>query len=228
MKKLMLLLCFLYGFLQMKSQVIPAPVPPRDPPVIEALISLHKTMASAEKEALAKLNLSLLETNQIKKKSIDFKEVKEVLDTRTSSIYSYLVLGARLAYVTKDFYEFIQIFTKFTAASATSLFKKPMCTWYYLEAVNACTREVKNLTATMARLGASQINLMTATMDEKLLIIGEVSNTIDKCKRIIDETYMWCSFVVNNGFVRLFIWDVLNSKVTDQIAHNIITQYSKS
>lgn len=227
MKKSLLILLAFIGGLQLKgASVLPAPVPPRDLPVIEALISLHKTMASAENEALSRLNISLAETNRIKKNATDFKEIREVLDTRTTSIYSNLVLAARIAYVTKNLYDFTKLFTQFSAASASTLFKKPMCAWYYTEAVSACAKEVKNMTETMTRLGVSSINLITATMDEKLQLINTIDATIERCKRIIDETYMWCSFVVNGGHRRLFLWDILNSTVTDQIAKGIISQYA--
>ena len=64
-------------------------------------------------------------------------------------------------------------------------------------------------------------------MEEKLQLINTIKSTVDKCRSIINDAYLWCSFMVQNGFYRLFIEDILNSKVTDQIAQKVISQYEK-
>ncbi len=214
----------LVAYAAKSPKIIPGP---RDLPTAEALMKLHKLNASVEREALQKLNLSLAMTNQSKNKAIDFHEVRTTLNTRTANALSYIVLASHLAYVTKDLYDFSREFANFTLASTSTLFKKPMCTWYYIEAVNTCTKEIKNMNAMIVRLGANNLNILQATMEEKLQLINTIKSTVDKCRSIINDAYLWCSFMVQNGFYRLFIEDILNSKVTDQIAQKVISQYEK-
>lgn len=225
--KYTLAICFFCG-IEAYAVNIPKVIPmPRDLPTAEALMKLHKLNASAEKEALQRLNTSLTITNQLKKKSIDFHDVRTTLNTKTTNALSYVVLASHLAYITKEMYNLSRDFANFTFASTSTLFKKPMCTWYYIEAVNACTKEIKNMNAMLVRLGANNLNIMQATMDEKLRLISVIKTSVDKCRHIINDTYLWCSVVVQNGFYRLFIEDILNSKVTDQLARKVISQYAK-
>lgn len=208
--------------LQLKADVIPLP---KDLATIEALISLHKQSASAEKEALNRLSASLAETSQIKQKTFDFNTVKQMLNSRTGSIYSYIILSSSLALTSKDLISLTKQFANFTSATTSTMFRKPASLWYYSEAIRACSREIKFMQAQMVRLGVGKFNLIKATMDEKMLFINTIRLSIQRCQRILDDAYMWCSFIVNGGYHRLFIWDILNSKTTEQIAHSIFSKF---
>lgn len=229
MRSLLLVLLLFVGKITSTALV---PIPkvfdfPNDLPTIEALMSLHKLSASEEQKALNRLNLSLATTTGIEKVTSKFQQGRELLDTRTNSIYSYVLFAARLAFLTKGFSELTTSFTHFTAASSSDLFKKPTCAWYYAEAVSACRQEIKNMTAMLGRLGIAQIDLLQATMAEKLELIATIQVAVDNCKRIIEDAYFWCSFMVHSGFNRLFLEDIFESKLTDQIAHNVINLYHK-
>ena len=103
-----------------------------------------------------------------------------------------------------------------------------MATWYYAEANYALAKEVKATKALLATMTASGMNIMRSSMDEKLNLIFAIKGQIEKMRDIIDRTYWWCSVVVNGGFKHYYIWDILNSEVTDAIARGIINQWIQS
>ena len=164
-------------------------------------------------------------TKQIKKTVSDFHEVRDILDARTNTAYSYLLLAARLAFITKGITTLTTTFTTFTASTTASLFQKTMCAWYYAEAVNSCTSEIKNLRTMMLRLGINELDLMRATMQEKLELLSTIQQTIEKCNRILENAYFWCSYIVQSGFNRLFLEDIFESNLTNDIAKRVISLY---
>lgn len=224
--KYLFLTCFLaMGTIQALAVKLPAPIPPSDPATIEALIALHKTTAKAERESLSKLQSSLASSLLFNKKTLEFKDVREVLDTKTGSLYSYVLLTARIAFISKGLVNLTKSYANFTSATTQTLFKKPMTGWYYTEAIRACGREIKAIEPILLRFGAANLDLMSASMDEKIFLLSTIQGTIEKCQRIMDEAYFYCSYVVQSGFNRMFLDEIFETKVTDDIAKGIITLY---
>lgn len=225
MKYLFLILIFSLGTIQTLASKLPNPIPPSDPATIEALISLHKATAKAERESLSKLQTSLATSLLFNKKTLEFKDVREILDTKTGSLYSYVLLAARIAFISKGLVNLTKTYADFTSSTTQSLFKKPMTGWYYTEAIRACGREIKAIEPILLRFGATSLDLMSASMDEKLFLLSTIAGTIEKCQRIMDEAYFYCSYVVQGGFNRMFLDDIFETSVTDDIAKGIITLY---
>ena len=95
----------------------------------------------------------------------------------------------------------------------------------YTEALSSCKNEVKNLKNRLESLGAAQLDLMHATMDEKLMLINNIESSIRTCKIDFDAAYFIRSVFYGNDITRIFIWDVLNSETTDKIAEQVINSY---
>lgn len=226
MKKIVMLISLsLLSICEISAGVVPLP---NDLPTIEALISLHKKMKKAEDAALEKIGISLAEQGQVTKKTNKFNEARTTLNGKVNNAYSYVVLAGALSSTTRSLYDLIKEYTTFTKAASSTLFKKPMATWYYAEANYALAKEVKATKALLATMTASGMNIMRSSMDEKLNLIFAIKAQIEKMRDIIDRTYWWCSVVVNGGFKHYYIWDILNSEVTDAIARGIINQWIQS
>lgn len=207
-----------------KADIIPIP---NDLPTIEALMSLHKTMKKAEDKALEKIGVSYGIQTEVSKNTSKFNEVRTTLDSKLNNKYSYIIFAGAISTTTRSLYNLLQEYTRFTKAASSTLFKKPMCTWYYMEANYALAKEIKATKVLIATMTANGFNLSRSSMDEKMNLIFTVKSSIDKMRDIIDRTYWWCSVVVNGGFKYYFIWDILNSNVTDEIAKGIINQWYK-
>lgn len=195
---------------------------------LEALMSLHKATSKAEKSALREIELSVVETENIKQKTNAYHKVKSVLETRTTDAHNTIFLAAQLALVGKELYLLIKEYANFTSSTTASLFRKPQCAWYYVQALSECKREIQNMQAMMVRLGATEINLLKATTDKKLMLVSTLQNYIIKCRYILNRAFMWCSYVVNNGLHRLFISDIFTSSITDDIVKRVANAYKES
>ena len=191
---------------------------PNDLPTIEALIDLHKMIKGAEDGARDKVALSFGEQSMVTKGADKFNDVRTTLDSKLSNGYSYVLLAACLGSTANSMYKLIQEYSEFAQLSAKYTTKKPMVAWYFAEANLACSREIKNIKALYMTMTASGLNVMKASM---------LKSYIDNMLRIIDQAYVWCSIVAVGGFHYDYIWDILNSEVTDEIATGLINQWNK-
>ena len=198
---------------------------PHDMATIEALTSLHKLMKSEEDKAMEKIAVSFGEQSVVTKGAKLFNDARTTLDSKLSNAYSYVLLAATLAATSTSLYQLIKDYAKFTGEAARTFANKPMVGWYYAEAVYACAREIKNIKALYATMSASDINIMKASMDEKMNMLFQLKTYIDNMHGIIDHAYTWCSIVAVGGFKHDYIWDILNSEVKDKIAEDIINKW---
>ena len=198
---------------------------PADLPTIEALISLHKMMKAEEDKAMEKIAVSFGEQSIVTKGAQKFNDARTTLDSKLSNAYSYVLLAATLASTSTSLYQLIRDYADFTGDAAKKFLKKPMVGWYYMEAMYACEREIKNIKALYTTMTASGINVMKASMDEKMNLLFQLKTSIDTIRGIIDNAYTWCSIVAIGGFKHDYIWDILNSEVKDKIAEDIINNW---
>lgn len=200
---------------------------PQDFPTIEALISLHKMIKGEEDAARDKIAVSFGEQSLVTKGANKFNDARTTLDSKLSNGYSYVLLAASLSYTASSMYKLIQEYSEFAQLSVQYSTKKPMVAWYFAEANLACSREIKNIKALYLTMTASGLNVMKASMDEKLNLVNSVKTSIDTMRGIIDSAYCWASIVAVGGFHYDYIWDILNSEVTDEIATGLINQWNK-
>ena len=200
---------------------------PDDLPTIEALISLHKLIKGQEDDAMKRVAVSYGEQSVVTKGAGKFNDVRTTLDSKLSNGYSYVLLAACLSSTANSMYRLIKEYSEFAQLSAKYTTKKPMVAWYFAEANLACSREIKNIKVLYVSMTASGLNVMKASMDEKLNLVNSLKNSIDTMRGIIDSAYCWASVVAIGGFHYDYIWDILNSKVTDEIAKGLINQWNK-
>lgn len=201
---------------------------PKDLPTIEALMEQHKTIKKAEDAASLQVATSLGEQTLITKGAEKFNKVRTTLDTKLGNAYSYVLLGSSLAYTGTSLYKLSEEYADFAKNTYRHALKKPMVAWYFTEANLAASREIKNLKNLYLALSASGINVMKASMDEKLNIVMQIRTSIDNIRAIIGDANLWCSMVVMGGFRYDYIWDILNSELTDEIASKIINKWNNS
>lgn len=199
---------------------------PKDLPTIEALIDQHKTIKKAEDASALQVATSLGEQSLITKGAEKFNKMRTTLDTKLNNAYSYVLLGSSLAYTGTSLYKLSQEYADFAKNTYRHALRKPMVAWYFTEANLAASREIKNLKNLYLTLSASGINVMKASMDEKLHLVMQIRESIDNIRAIISDANLWCSIVVMGGFRYDYIWDILNSELTDEIARQIITKWN--
>ncbi|MGI6793763.1 hypothetical protein ACMYZ5_05480 [Bacteroides sp. KG68] len=200
---------------------------PKDLPTIEALIALHKAIKKDEDQALTRVATSFGEQSLVTKGAVKFNDVRTSLDTRLSNANSYLVLAGAISSTANSLYQLVRDYKDFTSHTFKYVSDKPFVAWYYTDANVAIAREIKHCYKLYATVAVSGINLMKASMDEKLNLVLTLKTTIDKARAIIDNANLYCYLVTNCGWKPDYIWEILNSTVKEEIADRIINQWNK-
>ena len=159
---------------------------PKDLPTIEALIALHKAVKKDEDQALKRVATSFGEQSLVAKGAIKFNDVRTTLDTKLGNAHSYLVLAGAISSTANSLYQLVKEYKDFTGNTFKHVSKKPFVGWYYADANVAISREISHCYKLYASVAASGINLMKASMDEKLNLVMTLKTSIDRARYIID------------------------------------------
>ena len=200
---------------------------PKHLPTFEALMALHKAVKKDEDQALARIATSFGEQSLVTKGAEKFNDVRSTLDTRLNNAYSYVVLAAAISSTASSLYLLTKEYKDFTANTYKYVSKKPFVAWYYAEANVAIAREIKHAQKLYATVAASGINLMKASMDEKLNLVMSLKDTIENARRIIDNANLYCYLVTDCGWKPDYIWEILTSDVKDEIVSAVIGRWNK-
>lgn len=200
---------------------------PKDLPTFEALMALHKAVKKDEDQALARIATSFGEQSLVTKGAEKFNDVRSTLDTRLNNAYSYIVLAAAISSTASSLYLLTKEYKDFTANTYKYVSKKPFVAWYYADANVAIAREIKHAQKLYATVAASGINLMKASMDEKLNLVMSLKDTIENARRIIDNANLYCYLVTDCGWKPDYIWEILTSDVKDEIVTAVIGRWNK-
>lgn len=200
---------------------------PKDLPTIEALIALHKAIKKDEDKALQRVAMSFGEQSLITKGADKFNDVRTTLDTRLSNANSYLVLAGAISSTANSLYQLVRDYKNFTTHTFKYVSDKLFVAWYYADANVAIAREIKHCYKLYVTVAASGINLMKASMDEKLSLVLTLKTTINRARGIIDNANLYCYLVTDCGWKPDYIWEILNSTVKEEIVDRIINQWNK-
>lgn len=200
---------------------------PKDLPTIEALMALHKCVKKDEDQAMQRVATSFGEQSLITKGAQKFNDVRTTLDTKLSNAHSYLVLAGAVSSTANSLYMLVREYNDFTSTTFKNVQKKPFVAWYYADANLAISREVKHCYKLYASVAASGINLMKASMDEKLNLVMTLKRSIDNARYIIDNANLYCFLITDCGWKPDYIWEILNSEVKDEIARVVIDKWNK-
>lgn len=217
---LILMIC-LIGSIDVKAFDLP-----RDLPTFEALMALHKQVKKDEDEALKNVATSFGEQTLVTKASKKFNDVRTTLDTKLNNAYSYVVLAAAISSTATGLYSLTNEYKDFTVNTYNTVLKKPFVAWYYTEANIAISREIKHCQRLYASMAAAGLNVMKASMDEKLDLVMTLKTSIDRVRAIIDNANLYCYLMTEGGWKPDYIWEILTSDVRDDIVGALIGQWN--
>ena len=200
---------------------------PKDLPTFEALMALHKCVKKDEDAALQRVATSFGEQSLVTKGAKKFNEVRTTLDTKLNNAYSYVVLAGAISSTSNSLYLLAKEYADFTENTYQTVLKKPFVAWYYTEANVAIAREIKHCYTLYAAVAASGINVMKASMDEKLNLVMTLKTSIDRARYIIDNANLYCYMITECGWKPDYIWEILTSDVKDEIAKIVINNWNK-
>ena len=200
---------------------------PRDLPTFEALMALHKCVKKDEDQALTRVASSFGEQSVVTKGAKKFNDVRTTLDSKLNNAYSYVVLAGAISSTVSSLYLLSKEYKDFTINTFKHVKAKPFVAWYYTDANVAISREIKHCYNLYAAVAASDINLMKASMDEKLDLVLTLKRSIDNARYIIDNANLYCYLVTECGWKPDYIWEILTSEVKDEIVKIVINKWNK-
>ncbi len=222
-KPIILIICGLLAF----TQSIHAFDLPKDLPTFEALMALHKCVKKDEDAALERVATSFGEQSIVTKGAKKFNDVRTTLDTKLNNAYSYVVLAGAISATANSLYLLTKEYADFTENTYQNVLKKPFVAWYFTEANVAVAREIKHCYTLYASVAASGINVMKASMDEKLNLVMTLKTSIDRARYIIDNANLYCYMITECGWKPDYIWEILTSDVKDEIVKIVINNWNK-
>lgn len=200
---------------------------PKDLPTFEALMALHKCVKKDEDAALQRVATSFGEQSIVTKGAKKFNDVRTTLDTKLNNAYSYVVLAGAISSTANSLYLLTKEYADFTENTYQNVLKKPFVAWYFTEANVAVAREIKHCYTLYASVAASGLNVMKASMDEKLNLVMTLKTSIDRTRYIIDNANLYCYMITECGWKPDYIWEILTSEVKDEIVKIVINNWNK-
>ena len=189
-------------------------------------MALHKQVKKDEDEALKNIGTSFGEQTLVTKGANKFNEVRTTLDTKLNNAYSYVILAAAISGTATGLYSLAKEYKDFTVNTYNTVLEKPFVAWYYTEANMAISREIKHCQKLYASLAASGLNVMKASMAEKLDLVMTLKTSIDRARAIIDNANIYCYLMTEGGWKPDYIWEILTSDVKDEIVGILIGQWN--
>ncbi len=200
---------------------------PKDLPTFEALMALHKCVKKDEDAALDRVATSFGEQSIVTKGAKKFNDVRTTLDTKLNNAYSYVVLAGAISATANSLYLLTKEYADFTENTYQNVLKKPFVAWYFTEANVAISREIQHCYSLYASVAAAGINVMKASMDEKLNLVMTLKTSIDRARYIIDNANLYCYMITEWGWKPDYIWEILTSDVKDEIVKIVINNWNK-
>lgn len=195
---------------------------PADLPTIEALIALHKSIAKAEKEARTKITASEVIESENKSLVTKFHEKRDILDSKLTNIYSYVIFAASLGELAADVVRLTKDYKDFNENTYKYVLKKPFIMWYYKGVTEELIREVKYCKNSIVQLTLSGTDLLRLSMSDKMKLIYDLKGSITRARGAIARANLFCSVIVNGSWKPDYIWEILNAKETEKIAQKCI------
>lgn len=156
-----------------------------------------------------------------------FNDVRTTLDSKLNNAYSCVVLAGAISSTASSLYLLSKEYKDFTVNTFKHVKAKPFVAWYYTDANVAISREIKHCYNLYAAVAASGINLMKASMDEKLDLVLTLKRSIDNARYLIDNANLYCYLVTECGWKPDYIWEILTSEVKDEIVKIVINKWNK-
>lgn len=225
MKKLLLIigLCFTISTLRAAGYIMP-----NDIPTTESLIELHKTLAKWEESSMTQRTESFGTQTTVTDRTKKFYEVRDALNTKLEAGHQWLVLAGGISKLTLSSINLLKEWKAFTEYNIKYAPHKPEILFQYGECIYLVSKKVSLIKKQIATLAASNFNLIYCTMKERMALMWDIQAEIEQIRGIISNHYWWSRCIVMGGIHYDFIWDILNSKVLDGIAKDVISRWNDS
>ena len=226
MKKYLTIIMFMFAItikLQAGNVIIP-----NDATTLEALIDLHKTMATYEedskKQEVKSSGANVWHTQVAKK----WHDVRDTINSKLDIANQWVGIAAAASRTSLDILDLIKDYTEFTKFATKEVGHKPFVSWYYIDANYNIYKRLKFVKKSLATVVSSETNILKASMADHSKMIWNVDREVSELRKIINNAMFWMRCYVYDYVKIDYIWEILNSNVVDGIAENVVDQWYKN
>lgn len=201
---------------------------PSDLPTVEALMSLHKTLAKWEESSRNQVAAGVVSQEGVTTETNKFYQVRDALNSKLEAGHQWIYLAGLISQLTLETVDITKKYAEFTKFYYANAHHKPQITLPFAECNYYIYKNVKLIQKSMATLAAQNFNVFYCTMEERMNLIFDLQSQLERIRGIIDDNYWWCRCIVLGGFHYDFIWEILNSKMLDEIARGLIGDWNNN
>ena len=179
---------------------------------LEAFVQLHIMTSNKEKEArtrLASLGGIQVVTTQ---EASGFKEKVETMQERVKVAQSWILLATSLSDLGMQIFDVEKDVRTFVTDFAPLAQKSPFGPILYANAVYRIEELTKKALAKMASLEMTNLDLLRATMKQRLNMVYYVKGILSQIQGIIRDTLFHCRYLTGKGHVVYNIREIINSE----------------
>lgn len=195
---------------------------------LEAFVQLHIMTSNKEKEArerLAMLGAVQVTTTQ---ETAGYKEKMEILHDRMKVANSWLVLASSLAHLGMKIYDVEKEVEYFISQAPAMARKSPFGATMYADAMYRIKGLLQQAIRDIASMELTGMNIMRATMKQRLNMVYYVQSTLDRIVNIMQTTVTYCRFLTGKEYTLMNITDLFNSQMCRDALCGTVSFWRKS
>lgn len=179
---------------------------------LEAFVQLHIMTSNKEKEARTRLaNLGGVQVVTTQEAS-GFKEKVETLHERVKVAQSWIMLATSLSDLGLQILDVEKDVRAFVTDFAPLAQKSPFGPVLYANAVYRIEELTKKALARMASLEMTNLDLLRATMKQRLNMVYYVKGILSQIQGIIRDTLFHCRYMTGKEHIVYNIREIINSE----------------
>lgn len=179
---------------------------------LEAFVQLHIMTSNKEKEARTRLaNLGGVQVMTTQEAS-GFKDKVETLHERVKVAQSWILLATSLSDLGMQILDVEKDVRTFVTDFAPLAQKSPFGPLLYANAVYRIEELTKKALARMASLEMTNLDVLRATMKQRLNMVYYVKGILSQIQGIIRDTLFHCRYMTGKGYTVYNIREIINSE----------------
>lgn len=181
---------------------------------LEAFIQLHIMTSNKEKEARERLAMIGAVQVQTTQETSNYKEKMELLHDRMKTANSWLVLASSLANLGMKVYDVEKDVEYFIGQAPDMAKKSPFGATMYADAIYRIRKLVRQAVKDMTGMELANMNVMRATMKQRLNMVYFIQGTLDRIVNIMRSTLTYCRYLTGKEYTLMNLMDLFNSQMS--------------
>lgn len=199
---------------------------PSDMPTVEALMNLHKILATWEDASMKQVALSKVAQDTVTGKTNKFYQVRDMLNSKMEVGYQWVTLASLVSRLTLSTVNLLKDYKDFQKTFAKSVKKEPIVILNYATTNYNLYNKITLMEKTLATVFASEAGIFKADMKERMEMLMVLEGEVDELRSIIRDASWWIYCMSGDDYRIDYIWEILNNDVLNKIAQDLCVKWT--